>query len=195
MSILKGLEESVQGYPDMPRNARAHYPNIVEKMGYEKWRHSANSENRLKQIEKVVNELKRDVTFREKFDAILSPSATTIKQRRNFMQALQRKIQKKIEESKQKILNKLCNDIRMKKWWMKLVGWTEPINTAENSGTPTAEDRAFKKKLDALAVYVRLLSGKATASDENKKLYDYTMQKALKLLSKYHVIIINQVNK
>lgn len=76
---------------------------------------------------------------------------------------------------------------------MKLVKWDEPL-TAEDE-EPCEEDRAFRGQLTELAKYTRLLSGQATASDQNKKLYNRTMQKAMDVLSKYHFIITNQVNK
>lgn len=185
------MKESLKENPSLPRNARSHYENILSKMGYKKWDHRKRQE----QLERAINNLKREENFREKFDSILPPSKETEKKRQGFEKKLQRKIQEKFEENKRKILNTLRDDTKLKKWWMKLLGWTEPSNTAADLGTTTAADQEFKKKLGELARYTRFLNGLVTAPDQNKKLYDYAMKKAIDLLSKYHFIIINQVNK
>lgn len=74
--ILKALKESLDENSELPRNATAHYEKILEKMGYKKWRITA--EKRLKQLQRTINRPKSDSEFRNKFDSILPPTVRTV---------------------------------------------------------------------------------------------------------------------
>lgn len=184
--ILEALKKSLDENPELSRKATAHFENILENMSYSKWDHT----RRKGQLQRALNKLKtQKPEFKDKFDNILPPTSQTISSRQRFESALLDKVHHRMKAIKREILKKIGHDEKLKKWWMQLVKWDELL-TAEDE-EPCEEDRAFRRQLSELAKCTRLLGGQATASDQNKKLYDRTMKKALDLLSKYHFIILS----